>query len=93
MWKYEFSKEATKFLEKAEKRLRDPLLGKIRNVGNWLEGKAALRADLKKLRGEGEGFYRNRIRHGSVRIILSIDSQEKVIRVHDRGYRGDVYKK
>ena len=91
MWKFEFSSETRKFLEKANERLRNSLLGKIRNVGRWLDGQEELGTDFKKLKGEWEGYYR--IKLGNVRVIVSLEKEEKVIRIHDIGYRGDVYKK
>ncbi len=58
MWKFEFSKESKKFLDAANKKLRASVFEKIRNVGEWLDNKDQLTTDIKRLKGEWEGFYR-----------------------------------
>ena len=45
--------------------------------------------DIKSLTGRGE--YRLRV--GGWRFIMKIDEDEKIIRIHSIGSRGDVYKK
>lgn len=49
MWKYEFSKETEKALAKFPEKLRKLILKRIKNVGDWFEGKNELMADVKKL--------------------------------------------
>ena len=90
MWKYEFSKETEKALVKFPDKLRNLILKRIKNIGDWFEGKNELRADVKKLLGEWEGFYRLRV--GKIRVLFSIDEDSEIIRIHDIGHRGDIYK-
>jgi mRNA interferase RelE/StbE len=49
-----------------------------------------LNADIRKLKGEWKGFYRLKI--GQIRVIFSIDDKNKILKVHEIGFRGDVYK-
>lgn len=90
MWKVELSKESRKYLNKSEKKVVSSILNRINNFKEWLENKGPLMADVKRLKGNWEGFYR--IRTGNVRIIFSLDRDKKIIRIHDMGHRGDVYK-
>jgi mRNA interferase RelE/StbE len=46
--------------------------------------------DIKKMRGDWEGFYRIRI--GKIRVIFSLTANSKDIEVYTIGFRGDVYK-
>jgi mRNA interferase RelE/StbE len=42
------------------------------------------------MKGKWEGFYR--VRSGKIRILLSIDIDEKVLYIDRIGFRGDVFK-
>ncbi len=90
MWKVELSRESRKYISKSEKKVVSSILSKIKNFKEWLEDKGPLSTDVKRLKGNWEGFYR--IRVGNIRIILSLDRDKKIIRIHDIGHRGDVYK-
>jgi len=90
MWEYEFSKESIKALEKFDKKTTSLIKRKIKNIGNWLDDEAVLRVDIKELKGEWEGFYRLRV--GRIRVLFSIDKRNSLIKVHDIGFRGNVYK-
>jgi mRNA interferase RelE/StbE len=46
--------------------------------------------DIKKMKGDWEGFYRLRI--GKNRVIFTLDSDSRDIEVYVIGARGDVYK-
>jgi mRNA interferase RelE/StbE len=46
--------------------------------------------DIKKMRGDWEGFYRIRI--GKIRVIFTLTANSKDIEVYTIGFRGDVYK-
>ena len=89
MWRVILSKESRKYLNKSERRVVFSIFNKINSFREWLEYKGPLTADVKRLKGNWEGFYR--IRLGNIRIIFSLDRDEKIIRVHDIGHRGDVY--
>jgi mRNA interferase RelE/StbE len=90
VWKYEFSRTALKSLNTFPQKDRLLIEKKIKNIGDWFDDKANLTADIRKLRGEWEGFYRLRV--GKSRIIFSIDEENEIIRIHDIGYRGNIYK-
>lgn len=47
--------------------------------------------DIKKMKGDWEGFYRLRI--GKNRIILTIEIDSRDIEIYAIGARGDIYKK
>jgi mRNA interferase RelE/StbE len=46
--------------------------------------------DIKKMRGEWEGFYRLRV--GKIRVILTVNFDSSELEVYAIGARGDVYK-
>lgn len=46
--------------------------------------------DVKKLKGEWEGFYR--IRMGKLRIIIDVDYRNKSLFIDKIDFRGNVYK-
>jgi mRNA interferase RelE/StbE len=89
----EFRSNASKFLEKAS--LED--IGRIQEKLNliliFVEDKGIIplaELDIKKMKGDWEGFYRLRI--GKIRIIFSVNFELSQIRVYTIGTRGDVYK-
>jgi len=90
VWRYAFSKDAEKSLRKLPPKINNLIVARIKNIGDWLEDKKELFADIRKLHGEWEGFYRLRV--GKIRVILSIDEENEIINIHDIGYRGDIYK-
>jgi len=90
MWEYEFSKESIKALEGLNTKTRDLVKKKIKNIGEWLDNRDFLQVDVKKLKGRWKGFYRLRI--GRIRVIITIDEKNELIRVYEMGFRGDVYK-
>lgn len=46
--------------------------------------------DIRKLKGEWSGYYR--IRKGKLRIIFTIEKENKIIFIERIDYRGEVYK-
>ena len=89
MWTYSFSKSSLKFLEQIDREAKERIKARLLELGDYLEGKSPASVDIKRLKGKWGGFYRLRV--GRVRIILSFDRQEKVMRVYDIGFRGDIY--
>jgi len=89
VWRIELSKESRKYLNRSESRVVSLIFNKINAFKEWLEHKGPLTVDVKRLKGNWEGFYR--IRLGNIRIIFSLDREEMIIRVHDIGHRGNVY--
>ena len=89
MWKVEIGKQSEKFLDNNSADIRDSVYDKIRNVIEWLENKNNLFVDLKKLKGDYLGFYR--IRTGKIRIIISIDKKNYIIKIQNINFRGNIY--
>ena len=82
-WEIEYEKDAYNFLEQKD------LLNRVENsIVRFLKGQ---RADIKKLKGKWEGYFRLRI--GKIRVIFTINKQKKKIIVRFADYRGDIYKK
>ncbi|MCE2907066.1 MAG: type II toxin-antitoxin system RelE/ParE family toxin, partial [Anabaena sp. CoA2_C59] len=46
--------------------------------------------DIKKMKGDWEGFYRLRI--GKIRIVFTVNTQSGEVEIFTIGARGDVYK-
>jgi mRNA-degrading endonuclease RelE of RelBE toxin-antitoxin system len=46
VWQYEFSKEAEKSLNKLTPKIRNLIKKRIKNIGDWFEGKSELLADI-----------------------------------------------
>ena len=89
MWIVEIGKQSEKFLDNNSPDIRDIVYDKIRNVIEWLENKNNLIVDLKKLKGAYLGFYR--IRACKVRIIISIDKINHIIKIQNINFRGNIY--
>lgn len=86
-WEIGFSKEAEKFLKREN--LRSETIGEIVNLLKRLRGES-VSVDVKKLKGDWQGFYR--IRKGKVRIIFELSFEEHFVYVARIDYRGEAYK-
>lgn len=86
MYKPILHKKASKYYQsldtKATRRINKAIEKMIKNP---FEG-----SHIKKLRGRLKGKYRYKV--GSLRIVYSINKEEKVIYIEAIGPRGDVYK-
>jgi mRNA interferase RelE/StbE len=89
MWKIVISKQSDKFLDKNSSEVKGKIISKIRNLRDWLENREKLTIDLKKLKGDYTEFYR--IRSGNIRIIISIDNQNHIIRIQNINFRESIY--
>ena len=88
-----FRKNAIKFLEKASiedaARIRDSL----NKLLIFVEEQGIIpftELDIKKMKGDWEGFYRLRI--GKIRIVFRVNIDSTEIEIYTIGVRGDVYK-
>ena len=88
MWKVEIGKQSEKFLDNNSADIRDSVYEKIRNMIEWLENKNNLIVDLKKLKGDYQGYYR--IRTGKIRIIISIDKKNYIIKIQNINFRRNI---
>jgi len=89
-WKTGFRKEVLKFLESLPSEQRNQIKEKINEFLDSLEGQKRVNLDIKKLRGDWEGFMRLRI--GKIRVIFKIYKDEKIVVFYEADFRGDVYK-
>ena len=89
MWKIEINKQSDKFLENNTNEIKETVFSKIRIVRDWLENKNALTVDFKRLKGEYKNMYR--IRTGKIRVIVILDKENKILRIHNIDFRGSVY--
>ncbi|MEA5528043.1 type II toxin-antitoxin system RelE/ParE family toxin [Dolichospermum sp. UHCC 0684] len=88
-----FRKNAIKFLEKANLEDTEKIQEKISQLLAFVEEQAIIpftELDIKKMKGEWEGFYRLRI--GKIRIVFTVNTQSGEVEIFTIGTRGDVYK-
>ena len=88
-----FRKNAIKFLEKANLEDVEKIQEKISQLLYFVEEQAIIpftELDIKKMKGEWEGFYRLRI--GKIRIVFTVNTQSGEVEIFTIGTRGDVYK-
>ncbi|MEH2329103.1 type II toxin-antitoxin system RelE family toxin [Nostoc sp.] len=89
-----FRKKAIKFLEKANPEDVENIREQINKIVIAVENQGIIpftELDIKKMKGDWEGFYRLRI--GKNRIIFTVDIDSKDIEIYAIGARGDVYNK
>ncbi len=88
----EFGKSAVKFIKKIDSVQQYRIKEKILLLKTSLEQRQAMpfdELDIKKLKGNWQGFFR--IRVGKIRIIFIVYLDAEKIYVHDICFRGDVY--
>jgi mRNA interferase RelE/StbE len=88
-----FRKNAIKFLEKANLEDAEKIQEKISQLLAFVEEQAIIpftELDIKKMKGDWEGFYRLRI--GKIRIVFTVNTQSGEVEIFTIGTRGDVYK-
>ncbi|MBW4604793.1 MAG: type II toxin-antitoxin system RelE/ParE family toxin [Calothrix sp. FI2-JRJ7] len=89
-----FRKKAIKFLEKANPEDVENIREQINQISTAVEEQAVIpftELDIKKRKGDWEGFYRLRI--GKNRIIFTVDIDSRDIQIYAICARGDVYNK
>jgi mRNA interferase RelE/StbE len=88
-----FRKEAIKFLQKASPEDAARIQSQLSQLLFVIEEQGFIPfadLDIKRMKGEWEGFYRLRV--GKIRVIFSISNDSDEIEVYTIGARGDVYK-
>ena len=88
-----FRKNAIKFLEKANLEDAEKIQEKISQLLYFVEEQAIIpftELDIKKMKGDWEGFYRLRI--GKIRIVFTVNTQSGEVEIFTIATRGDVYK-
>lgn len=87
-----FRKNAIKFLESLDEKTREKIRQKLKILVYSVDDQAIIPfndLDIKKMKGNWEGFYRLRI--GTIRVIFTVDLTSGNIEVYRIGFRGDVY--
>lgn len=87
-WRIDFSKDSLKFLETNNLK-EDFIIDKIKLALRKFKGED-INIDIKKLKGEWEGFFR--IRSGKMRIILEFQFENFRVYVEKIDWRGGAYK-
>jgi mRNA interferase RelE/StbE len=88
-----FRKQAIKFLQKANPEDLARIQGQLRQLLIIIEEQSIIPItdlDIKKMKGEWEGFYRLRV--GKIRVIFTVSLDSADVEIYTIGVRGDVYK-
>ena len=88
-----FRKQAVKFLQKANSEDVTKIQNQLNQLLTVIEQQGIIpftELDIKKMRGDWEGFYRLRV--GKMRVIFIVDFHSSQLEVYTIGARGDVYK-
>jgi len=88
-----FRKQAVKFLQKANSEDVVKIQNQLNQLLIAIEQQEIIpftELDIKKMRGDWEGFYRLRV--GKMRVIFIVDFDSAELEVYTVGTRGDVYK-
>ena len=88
-----FRKQAVKFLQKANSEDVTKIQNQLNQLLIAIEQQGIIpftELDIKKMRGDWEGFYRLRV--GKMRVIFIVDFDSAELEIHTIGTRGDVYK-
>jgi mRNA-degrading endonuclease RelE of RelBE toxin-antitoxin system len=87
-WRLDFSKDALKFLTR-NKLKEDFIIDRIKLALRKFAGEN-INIDIKKLKGDWEGFYR--IREGKLRIIVEFYFEDFRVYIEKIDWRGSTYK-
>jgi mRNA interferase RelE/StbE len=88
-----FHKQAIKFLQKANSEDFARIQGQLSQLLIAVEEQGVIPftvLDIKKMKGEWEGFYRLRV--GKIRVIFTVSLDSADVEIYTIGARGDVYK-
>jgi mRNA interferase RelE/StbE len=88
-----FHKQAIKFLQKANPEDVARIQGQLSQLLIAVEEQGVIPftiLDIKKMKGEWEGFYRLRV--GKIRVIFTVSLDSADLEIYTIGARGDVYK-
>ena len=87
-----FRKQAVKFLQKANSEDVTKIQNQLNQLLIAIEQQGIIpftELDIKKMRGDWEGFYRLRV--GKMRVIFIVDFDSAELEIYTIGARGDVY--
>jgi mRNA interferase RelE/StbE len=87
-WRIDFSENSLKFLKKNN--LKEDFIIEKTNLALQKFKGENININVKKLKGEWEGFYR--IRSGQIRIIAEFQFERNRVYIEEIDWRGNVYK-
>ena len=90
-WKIKFHKNALKFLKNLEDKRQNQIKKRLNELLTYLD-KGVFpynRLDIKRMRGKWKDSFRMRI--GDIRIIFTLDKENKVVWVYNAHFRGKIY--
>lgn len=89
----QFSKRAVKFLKKLDAKTLERVRQKILQLQARIEAEGVIpfnELDIKKLKGQWDGYFRLRV--GQIRVIFTLTADDiEVLLIYDIDVRGSVY--
>ncbi|MGF1536269.1 MAG: type II toxin-antitoxin system RelE/ParE family toxin [Elainellaceae cyanobacterium] len=89
----QFSKRAVKFLKKVDLQTAERVRQKIFQLYTALAEDGIIpftELDIKKLKGQWEGYFRLRV--GQIRVIFTlVEGEIAILLIYDIDFRGDIY--
>lgn len=86
MFEVLLSKKAIKFLDKQDKKTKEDIITKLKQLENYPD---TPELNIKRFQSLNDVI---RLRTGNIRVIIKVNEKDKVLLVSKIGYRGDVYK-
>lgn len=88
-----FSKRAVKYLKKLDAKTAERVREKILQLLSMLEVEGVIpfnELDVKKLKGQWDGYFRLRV--GQIRVIFTLVGEElEILLIYDINVRGSIY--
>jgi len=88
-----FTKRAIKYLKKLDAKTAERIREKILQLLSMLEAEGVIpfnELDVKKLKGQWEGYFRLRV--GQIRVIFTLMGDElEILLIYDINVRGSIY--
>jgi len=88
-----FRKNALKSLKTLDNETTEKIRQKIKILISSVENQSIIPfndLDVKKMKGNWEGFYRLHI--GKIRVIFTVNLTSGNVEIYEIGFRGDIYK-
>jgi mRNA interferase RelE/StbE len=88
-----FRKNALKSLKTLDNETTEKIRQKIKILVSSVENQSIIPfndLDVKKMKGNWEGFYRLLI--GNIRVIFTVNLTSGNVEIYEIGFRGDIYK-
>ena len=89
----QFSKRAIKYLKKLDAKTAERVREKILQLQSVIESEGVIpfnELDIKKLKGQWDGYFRLRV--GQIRVVFTLVSGElEILLIYDINVRGSIY--